>query len=152
MPNPTSNKKKARNLRHDAKNAHAPRGKHWCHMHNGGEGAFLPYAAFHKNKAKVHGLHDRCKDCAKAYREAYEAEHGKRTDKTKTLRVSPRVHAMAKEAAKRSGAAVYQYVGAALVFYAAYGCQHPGCTKPKSRYGKCEKHLLSIATTEEDAA
>jgi hypothetical protein len=134
-------KKEARNGRADARNAHAPPGKHWCYMHNDGSGGYLPKAKFSLNRAKYHGLHDRCKDCERSYRLDLESKYGKRTDQTKTLRVTPSSHKMVRATAKQTGATHYEVVGAAVRFYLQYGCLFPGCAKPRTRLGRCADHF-----------
>jgi len=134
-------RQEARNKRRDARNAKAPKGKHWCYMHNNGEGAYLLYKMFHKNKNKVHGLNDRCRKCANEYRIAYEAVHGRRADQTKTLRVTPRTHALTKEKVAERELTIPQYLSAAIGFYEMYGCRRGRCTNRAVRWNLCRDHL-----------
>lgn len=127
-----SPKKVARRKRDDVKNINAPRGKHWCWMHNDGEGAYLPKDQFHKNKNRIHGLNDRCKDCAKEYRLKYEEKHGKRSQNTKTFRVTPRTHALAGELARAKGTNYPGIIRRALKFYLDWACANPECDNPRN--------------------
>lgn len=135
-------RQKARRKRSDAKNHKAPKGKHWCHMHNDGEGAYLPRELFHKNKAKMHGLNDRCKACAKEYRKKYEKKNGERNRLTKTLRVPKELHARIKYEAARRDITIEQLVRAAIRFYFEYGCKVRGCSNPATPMGACKNHLV----------
>jgi hypothetical protein len=133
-------RQEARNKRHDAKNIHAPKGKHWCFAHNDGEGAYLPVKNFYKNRTKYRGLDSKCSECAIAYRKKYEEQYGKRSDKTRTFRVSPNTHQMAKFVAHRRGVSIYEFVTASIKFYIKYGCTKPNCLSPRGRLGLCREH------------
>lgn len=144
--------RESRNKRPDAKNAHAPKGKHWCYYHHDGEGAYLLKRNFNKNSSKVSGLDNKCRDCAKAYRLEMEAKHGKRHDATATVRLPRGAHKQIKDLAARAGDSMGGYMITAVRFYLRYGCQHPRCSKPASRYGKCDEHILAVVETREERA
>lgn len=127
-----SPQKVARRKRADIKNINAPRGRHWCWMHNGGEGAYLWKKDFHKNKNRIHGLNDRCKDCAKEYRLQYEEKHGKRSDTTKTVRVSLRTHALVVQMARAKNTIHPDIVRRALKFYLDWACANEDCDNPRN--------------------
>lgn len=141
--------------RQSSKNPHAPQGKHWCSGHpnkDGTVGKYLAKSKFSGNRTKAHGLHNRCNDCQKQYRLDYEAQYGKRNENSKTIRVGVSTHGIIKKLSESSGAAMYEYVRAAVLFYAQHGCQYPGCIQPKSRYGKCREHMLAIAPRQREAS
>lgn len=128
-------------MRPDAKNAHAPRGKHWCYMHNDGEGAYLPKSAFNKNHTKYDGLEGRCRECSQRYRR--EADLDKhRNETTKTFRVPKRVHAIVKMAAQHRGIAIFELVMTSVRFYLTFACQEGKCSNPRGQNGRCAKHQL----------
>lgn len=126
--------------RPDAKNRHAPQGKHWCYMHNDGEGAYLPKDQFHKNKRKVHGLNDRCRSCATKYRKRYEKQNGERNQLTKTVRIPNKAHAVVKQASAHRGTTTAKFLVAAIKFYLKHGCRSGTCGNPATPTGLCSHH------------
>lgn len=127
-----SPQKIARRQRDDVKNVNAPRGRHWCYMHNGGEGAYLWKKDFHKNKNKIHGLNDRCKACATEYRLKYEEKYGKRSDTTKTIRVTHQTHGLTRMVAYRKGTTFPDIVRRAVKFYLDWACANADCDNPRN--------------------
>lgn len=131
-------------MRDSHRNAKAPRGKHWCYMHNDGKGAYVPKSEFNKNRDRPHGLDSRCRACMKEYRKQYEANNRERNKQTKTLRIAKHVHALVKAEAERRGATLEELTIRAFKFYLQYGCRAGTCNNPATPSGLCEKHGVKL--------
>jgi len=130
------------------KNIHAPKGKHWCSYHQ----QYEPKENFVKNRNKVHGLENRCKEGFKEYRKNYDEKFGDRNQGTKTLRVFLNTHTLVSQLREKYNRPAYEIVSTAIKFYLKYGCMYPGCIEPRSHFSslKCHTHKDTILLSSEE--